>query len=233
MAMEDIEFKDINEIDAKQIIDHYYYFSADERNHITGILKNHNKENIKEFIDRVEIDIRTTFRIQRDWNPRSHADQIEKLDSVIKKIEAASKYILQIASGRFKPILPRQCNFLVEWTLEERRNSRDSRGAINFEAGRNARIIYQPIRLLVENLRSAWQIEKLKRGRPRTDELEFTFQIAKNFKRFIGVPRPNAGPFPKICYYCFGIVGIKGNKRTRTIRQALKKASSSCLIKPA
>ena len=229
--MKKIELNYINEVDGKQTTDHYYYFSIEERNHITGILEGYNKENTKEFIDRIELDIRTALRIQRDWNIKSHADQIEKIDSVIQKLEAASQCILQISSGRFKPIPPRQCNFLVEWTLEEKINRRNSRGSINFEAGKNARTAYQPIQSLIENLRTARPIEKKKSGRPGVDELELAFEIAKKFKRFIGAPRPNTGPFPEICDYCLEIAGIKGNDRTRTIRKALKKLSSYKLIK--
>jgi hypothetical protein len=229
--MERIEFRDISEFDGKQIISHHYYLSIEERNHITEILKHPKEENTKEFIDHIELDLGMALNIQHNWNQGSHDDQIKRLDGMIKRIEGASKYILQICSGRIKPIPHRQCNFLVEWTLEERRNRRDSRSSINSEAGRNARIARPAIKALIENLKSARQMEKLKRGRPRTDELELVFQIAKRFKQFIGPPRPNAGPFREICDYCFEIIGIKissePTRPTRAIRQALQKLSSS------
>jgi hypothetical protein len=76
-------------------------------------------------------------------------------------------------------------------------------------------------------------MEKLGRGDHRkADGFDLAFVIAKEFKRYIGTPRPATGPLTGICEYCFEILEIKGGKkgdRTRAIRQALKKLCSSDL----
>lgn len=228
--MQRVEWTSTNEIDGKLINHADYFLSHEERDHlINTILKNYKEEKVREFIDRVEMHLSMCLRIFHYFNPKSHADQIQKLDDMIKTLEAASDRCLQILAGRVIPIPPRQCNFLVGWRLEERIDARNSRGAINFAARRNARAANEALQGLIENLRSARQIEKAKQGRPKADELDLAFAIAEDFKKFVGAPRPHTGPFQEVCEYCFDILENKigtGNDRTRAIRQALKKLSS-------
>jgi hypothetical protein len=112
--------------------------------------------------------------------------------------------------------------------MEEKDSDSNRHPRLSGEARSNAEAACQPVQKLIEDLRSAIEIEKLKRGaRQGADELNLAFVIAKEFEKHIGAPRPCSGPFPDIIDYCFEIMGIKGKDRTRAIRQALKKLSCS------
>jgi hypothetical protein len=224
--MEKIRDESTNPIDGKQIVSHFYYLTREERNHFTEILKDHDRAKTEKFIGRIQMDMEFSRKILDDeWKSGSHADQVVKLNDAVKTLRAASKCLLRIRSSRLKVLPPRQCNFLVEWM----KNSRDphSHSTVILETSRDAGIARQPIERLIENLKLAIKIEKVDRGRPRADELDLAFQIAKRFKEFIGTPCPNSGPFTHIVEYCFEIVGIKGCDRTRAIRYALRKLSQS------
>jgi hypothetical protein len=222
--MEKIRSESTNPIDGKQVVSHFYYLTRKERNHFTEILKDHDKAKTEKFINDVQIDLEFSRRILDDeWKSGTHADQVVKLNDAVETLRAASECLLRIRSSRLKVLPPRQCNFLVEWM----RNSKEphSHSTVILETSRDARVAREALERLIENLKLAIRIEKVNRGRPRVDELDLAFQIAKSFKELIGTPRPNSGPFTHIVEYCFEIVGIKGRDRTRTIRYALRKLS--------
>lgn len=212
------EHKWISEIDGKPITAHAYYFSPEEKGHLRKILKEHEEPRVEAFIRSVEMYVDYTRRIldhSYRWKRTLHR---KKLSATIKHYEAAKKDTLKICSGRFQVLPPRQCD-VVNYYGKETENLREKvRRDIVFANS----FLPDHIEELIIGLRSALELEKVKRGdRHKADEFLLAFQIAQAFKKHVGVPRPYSGPFPIIVGYCFGMAGIKGADRSRAVRQAL------------
>lgn len=222
----------ISEIDGKSITRHAYYFSPEEQSHLRKILKEYEEPKIEAFMRSIEIYVDYTRRILDHLNLCDRTAHRDKLFKIRKHLEAAHKDIINIASGRFQVLPARQCN-PEHWDCQDIENPRvKTRREIAFATAILATPEY--LQKIIENLIFALGIEKGKRGGHNADQFLLAFQIGKTFERYIGRAHSYSGPFPEICEYCFEIVGIKGGKendRTRAIRQALKKLSSSSPIK--
>jgi len=227
MAMEEIKERCVLN-DGKEITSYKYSFSKIEREHLTFLLQNHDKNTIEFFIDQLERDFSLMHYTVFEWNQGTKADQVKKLLNMISKLDLALKDVYDISSGRFFPLPFRKC-ITQDDAMENNDPEENRRLKINEEARSKAETIREPLQRLVEVLMSAIEIEKLKKGmRRRADELNLAFVIAKEFITYIGVPRPHTGPFISVVDYCFEIIENKQGDHTRAIRQALKKLSYSC-----
>ena len=215
----------ISEIDGKPITAHSYYFSREERTHLQGILKEYKKEKVELFMRPVETYMDYTRRILDHLNLHDRASHRDKLFKVKKHLEAVYKDIVNIKSGRFHVLPARQCS-PEHWDYQDIENPRIK---IRRETAFATSILgtSEYLQKIIENLTLALEIEKGKRGDHNADQFLLVFQIARAFKKYIRAPHPYSGPFPAIINYCFGIIGFKGKKHTRAIRQALRKLRSS------
>jgi hypothetical protein len=222
MAMILQKYKYLSEIDGRPITTHFYCFSPEERTHIQEILKKYKKPKVEAFVRSVELYMNFSQQILDDLNFKNRADHRDKLFAIKRRFEATYKDILQIRSGRFRILPPHQCDF-VNYNCKDTGNPQEK---IRREVSFNSTLIGEHLPEIIKNLTLAVEIEKVKRGgRRKADEFLLASQIAKSFKKYIGIPRPFAGPFGEIVQYCFGVIGIKGEDRTRAIRQAIKKLS--------
>jgi hypothetical protein len=222
------ERKWISEIDGKPITAHSYYLSQDEQIKLREILKEYREPKVEAFMRSVEIYVDYTRRILDHLNLHDRAAHRDKLFKLRKRLEAAHKDILKIQSGRFQVLPARQCD-PVHWDYQDIENPRVK---IRREIAFAAAILATPeyLQKIIENLTLALEIEKGKRGDHNADQFLLAFQIAQSFNKYIEKPHPSSGPFPRICHYCFEIVGIKSGEkgnRSRAIQQALKRLSSS------
>jgi len=211
----------ISEIDGKPITSHAYYFSPEEQTYFHETLKGCEEQKVKAFMREIEIYLDYTQRILDHLNSKNRAAHRDKLFRLKTHYQAVYKNVLEIRSGRFQILPPRQCD-PSEWNFQDTKNTKVK---VRREIAFAAAILSTPeyLQKIMENLETALEIEKVKRGGGRkADEFGLALQIAKSFKRNIGIPRPWSGPFPNIIIYCFDIIGIKGNDRTRAIRQAIK-----------
>jgi hypothetical protein len=223
----------ISEIDGKPIAAHAYCFSPEEQADLRKFLKKHEEPKIEAFMRCIEVYVDYTRRILDRSNLRNRAAHRDKLSALRRRCEATYKDILQICSGRFQVLPPHQCD-PADWNFQDTGNPRVK---IRREIAFATAILSTPeyLQKIIENLTSALEIEKVKRGEHyKADEFLLAFQIAQSFKKYIGMPRPYAGPFSGICKYCFDIIGMKMGERKnmqRTINAALKKLASAAPAK--
>jgi len=222
------EHKWVSEIDGKPITAHSYYLSQDEQVKIREILKEYREPKVEAFMRSIEIYMDYTRRILDYLNLRDRAAHRDKLFKVKKCLEAAHKNVLNIKSGRFHVLPARKCS-PEHWDYQDIENPRVKiRREIAFAASILGTSEY--LQKIIENLTLALEIEKGKRGDHNADQFLLAFQTAQSFNKYIEKPHPSSGTFPRVCRYCFEIVGIKSGKkgdRSRAIRQALKKLFSS------
>lgn len=211
----------------REIVCEQWVFTQTERDHLTNILQGHEKNNIEVFIDQLERDFSLMYYCVFESNQGSKADQVIKLRDIISKLELAFKHIDKISSGQFEVLRFWKC-VCQDDLMEKKYSDLNPRSKISIRPRSNAEAARQPLQKLIEDLKAAIEITKLRRGaRQRADELDLAFVIAKEFGKFIEVPHPHAGPFAPIVEYCYEIITNKKGDRTRAIRQALKKLSSS------
>ncbi len=214
----------ISEIDRRPKKERFYYLSTEERTELQETLKSYEKPKVELFIRSVEFYLTAARQIIDHLNLKSRSKERNELIALRRRLEVSYEDILGICSGRFKILPPYQCD-LFYYEGKEPKTPRESiRRNIIIEAV----FIRQHIEEIIRDLRLALDIERpSRRGRFQADEFRLATQIARAFNRFIGMPRPHSGPFTEICEYCFDIVGIRGDDRTRAIRQALRNISSS------
>jgi hypothetical protein len=224
--MDIFETKGINEIDGKPFVSHDCFLTAEERRDFLKILEGCG--NAEELIKNIEMHMRLWKRYQLDCGgSRSRDLQRKRIKNRLKTLERANKYITEIASNSFRVIPLRKYSDLIEWV----KNPDHPEGRIERETGRCAREIMwqteEPLQNLIKNLRLAVE-RKYKRGDKGADKWEIAFQIAKSFQRLIGVPRKQAGPYPRLVRKAFEILNIKGDiDRRRAIESALNKLNLS------
>jgi len=204
-------------------ISYHYCFTKTEREHLTNLLQGHDNNATEIFIDQLERDFSLMYYRVLEQNQGSTSDQAIKVRDIIFKLELALKYINKISSGQFLP-MPRKCvsqdDLIGKKDSGENRHSKTNPGPIS-----SAETARQPLQKVIEDLKSVIEIIKLRSGRPAADELELALTIGKEFEKYIGVPRPHAGPFGSIVEYCYEIITTKKGDRTRAIRQAIKTLS--------
>jgi hypothetical protein len=214
--MEEIRFESTT-LYRKRIISTSLFFTQEERNQFFGTLKGHDKAKIEEFLDRIRAYIKIVRDIRHQQTPASH---VEDLKDIMRQFKKQRKTLLKIlcAPNNFRVLLPRRCDYLVEWIKNPKITD-----LIN-ETRRNAEMALEYNERLLQNLTSALEMQKpnAKGGRPKADEIRFALNIARLFKRYIEIPRPHSGPFREIIKFCFKAAGIPGDDRSDAISQALK-----------
>lgn len=223
-----VELQEKNSFDKKPEIKYLYGLREKTRSDFKDILKNYNKEKIKSFINHIESDIGNVVGTRRKLGNWQHT-RAQNLKDIIELLERANKYLLKIYSGRLEVPLQPKHSYAFKFENPNDPLSGDLYQLVGDTCKFNSKITFNLLQNLIRNLKSAVAIERKNRGRPRSDEDDLAFQIAKWFQGLIGTPHPFSGPFPEIVERCFEIAGIKGGRegdRTRTIRQALKRLSS-------
>jgi hypothetical protein len=202
----------------RKIVSYILKFTDEERDDLFGLLKNYDKARVKKFIDDLETDLNFANWVIKRPKPK---DQISMLNNLLSPLEEVQRWLLQIVRHRrsFQILPPRRCDFLDDYL----KNPGHSRPQINAAVRKQTMAILPALEELIKTLKSAIEIEKIKRGHPKADNIKLCFQIAKTFRKNFERPRFSVGPFHDLVAYCFDIMGIKNKDESfnRVIRSAL------------
>lgn len=196
----------------------FIYFSQGTRDRFLKTLKNYDRKKVQKFISLVESDLSFAYQL---LNEKQNIYLKFDLEKWIKYSEELLKIFKEISGNKKIIPPPRKCNIFSDNFLN------DPWWQIIIHLKINADKMIEPLQDFIKNLKEAYKLETLSKGRPFADKFNLAYQIARRFQKYIEQPRQYSGPFSEIIDHCFNILGFKGSDRSRAIRQALKKLSQS------